>query len=99
MSKLPKFGKTTDQTVLDNNGSTLSKEITYKDGQAMKPIRKRYEYRVKVYTKQDELAEFLKYQDDTEGKMDPEFRREYSSLGKKEGFHYIVKCWSELGEV
>jgi len=92
-----RFGKQTETTTLDDDGSTVSVENNIIDYKTVRPIRKRYEYRVRVADKKEEMTEYLKFSDSlTKDRLDPEFRLEYTRHGNEHGYYYVIKCWSTL---
>lgn len=96
--KTPKFGTVVDTTQIDDHGSEVAVERTFKDGTVVPPIRRRYAIRVKVHNDQEELTEQLKFKDECKQghKYDIATRLDRSKVGDSQGFYYFVKCWTEL---
>lgn len=96
--KTPKYGTVVDTTQIDDNGSEMELERTFKDGVVVPPTRRRYAIRVKVHNDQEELTEHLKFKDEAKQgqKYDIATRLERSRVGDQQGFYYFVKCWTEL---
>lgn len=86
-----KFGAETTTTTLDDEGSTLSVKVSYKNGVLMPKIFKTYNVRVKVSNDQQQTEEMLRFAVETAGKLDPSFH-----IDKKDGSWYVIKCWTEL---
>lgn len=89
-----RFGKEEEVTVLDEHGSTLTIGNTvhdYKPGQTYK----KYQVRVKVQNQRQEFEEFMRFQTETEGKIDPSFHRKYNKVGDDKGYYYVIKKWTE----
>lgn len=95
MNKPPKFGKTIDETALDSEGSTLSIETNYQHGIPRMPRYRHYEYRIRVFNSQEEMAEYLKFCDEKRGKLKSSFDTEETKAGKQEGWYYAIKKWTE----
>lgn len=98
MSKI-QFGKISTTKV--EGGVTTHVEANIVDGKAVAPKRVRYEERIRVRNAKEEQEEYLRFSDFIHNSpnadlLSPEFRIEYSKLGQKEGYYYIVKCWSCL---
>lgn len=98
MSKI-QFGKI--KTTKVEGGLTTHIEANMVNGSTVAPKRVRYEERVRVSNAKEEHEEYLKFSDFVHSHSDadllsPEFRIEYSKQGQKEGYYYIVKCWSCL---
>ncbi len=91
------FGKEEIITQLDDEGSTVTEERHIVNFKTNYPVRKRYERKVRVKDKKEEMTEYLKFSDSLDGtKKDPSFRIESSKHGEENGYYYIVKCWTEL---
>lgn len=98
MSKI-QFGKI-KMTKIDGN-ITSHVETNMVNGAAVTPRRARYEERVRVHNAREEQEEYLRFSDFVHSHpnadlLSPEFRIEFSKQGQKEGYYYIVKCWSCL---
>ncbi len=93
------YGKETRVSIVDNNGSTVSKEVNYIKNQPNLPVRVTYDNRVKVSNQTQEFEEYKKFSDDIQRdpkKLDPRFSIERSSLGEKNGFYYVVASYTLL---
>lgn len=98
MSKI-QFGKISTTRVEGNLTSHV--ETNMVDGTAVAPKRVRYEERVRVKNAREEQEEYLRFSDfihrhPHSNLLTPEFRIEYSRSGQKDGYYYVVKCWSCL---
>ena len=91
-----KYGKIERETVMDQNGSTLTESGTMHDGNET-DTKTRFEIRIKVKNEKDVLTEFMKWRAETASMTKTEFRIEHTAIGNKEGFFYVVKCWQEMG--
>lgn len=91
------FGRQTEIITTDDNGSTVSKEATYVRGEVVNRVRVRVEEKVRVHSKKEELTEYLQFSDSlTSDRLDACFRIERSSTGTREGWYYVVKCYTYL---
>ena len=88
-----KYGAETTTTTLDDDGSTVSVKINYKDGVPMPETFKTYNIRVRVSSDQQQTEEMLRFAIESSGKLEPSFHIE-----RKENYPtwYIVKCYTEL---
>ena len=98
MSKI-QFGKISTTKV--EGGITSHVETNMVNGAVVSPKRVRYEERIRVHNAKAEQEEYLRFSDFVHNHpnadlLSPEFRIEYSKLGQKDGYYYIVKCWSCL---
>ena len=98
MSRI-QFGKI--KTTKVEGSLTSHIEANMVEGVAVTPKRVRYEERIRVRNAKEEQEEFLRFSDFVHSSpnadlLSPEFRIEYSKQGQKEGYYYIVKCWSCL---
>lgn len=88
-----KYGTEATTTTLDNEGSTLTVKINYKDGVQMPETFKTYSVRVRVSNEQQQTEEMLRFAIETAGKIDPSFhierKADYPSW-------FVIKCWTEL---
>ncbi len=90
-----RYGTERETTTIDQNGSTITKEVHFVDYQPTSPIRKYFAIREKVTSKKDELSEYLKFSDSLDDtKLDPEFKIDRPR--NVTGYYYVVKCWTEL---
>ena len=81
---------------MDVNGSEMIESATVHDGN-MTDVKTRFEIRIKVQSEKDVLTEFLKFRAETKDMTKAEFRIEHTAIGNKDGYFYIVKCWTEIG--
>jgi hypothetical protein len=90
-----KHGNQHEITILDDLGSNI-KETTaiydYKQGSKFR----RYEIRVRVNDKAEELKEYIDFQNISEGKLDPAFLIQKT---KPVGYYHILKCYTERVEL
>ncbi|MBR0403095.1 hypothetical protein IJI55_00885 [Candidatus Saccharibacteria bacterium] len=83
----------------DKNGNYNEIEQNIVEGIVNSPVSKTIEERVKVRNKQEELEEYQKFSDFVKNHPDivrPAFRLETSRTGKKEGYYFVVKCYTKL---
>lgn len=67
------------------------------NGKSIKPVRRHYEYRVKVKDKKEEMTEYLKFSDNlTPEKLDPGFRIETTAHGNDNGYYFVIKAYTTL---
>lgn len=96
MGKIPKFGKTTDTIVLDENGSTMKESTNYQKGLPIYPKRRDYEYRHRC--DKTDLATISKIAADLfsdESKLDAHIKFDKTTRdGKK--YYYVIECYSKL---
>lgn len=95
-----KFGKTYETIALDERGSFVTIENNFSKGFEVGNARKRFEHRVQVSNSKDEMMEYLSFSDGLKAnpdRLDGEFRIERNKRGDAEGYYYIVKCWTTLG--
>lgn len=87
------YGKRIETTQLDENGSFVTNETTVMD---FRPVdnRQRFEIRVRVANQQEELAEYLRFRDETKHMRNAEFRIEHTGKANEQGYYYIVKCYT-----
>jgi hypothetical protein len=91
------FGVEKETINLDDSGSTVTTERKIMNSTIVKPVRRYYEYRVKVKDKKEELTEYLKFSDSLDkNKLDPGFRIEHTKHGDDTGYYFVVKCYTTL---
>lgn len=86
-----KHGNQHDITVLDDLGSNIKETTTIYDYKAGSKFR-RYEIRVRVNDKAEELKEYIDFQKISEGKLDPVFIIQRPKLI---GYYHVLKCYTE----
>ena len=91
-----KYGRVERESVIDGVGSKLIQSATMHNGNET-DVKTRLEVRVRVESEKDVLTEFLRFRAETKNMTKAEFRIEHTAIGNKEGFFYIVKCWTEVG--
>ena len=84
-----KYGKVTQSTAIDSQGSVKSVTTNYRHGDVYSVIT-RYEVRVKVKDDNEELAEYVRFRKEKKNKS--EFRTEPNRSG--DGW-YVIKVWEE----
>lgn len=93
------FGKIVIQG-LDENGNYAETEQNIVDGMVNSPISQTIEERVKVADLKEEMEEYVKFSNfiHQEGKniIRPMFKIENSRNSRKNGYYYIVKCYTKL---
>ena len=91
-----RFGTEIRVDTLDDNGSTMSvSQPIYEFKAQYSLIRK--EIRIRVKSMQDELEQFLKFQQERSklpNMVDIEFRVENPERANSGGYYYIVKCFT-----
>lgn len=93
----PVFGKVKETIPLDDSGSTVTVERNMVKSEVVKPVRRYYEYRVRVTDRKEEMVEYLKFSDSlSEEKLDPGFRIERTKQGNLEGYYFVVKTYTVL---
>jgi hypothetical protein len=90
-----KYGKERMENVLDDNGSTMIIDANVRNKEYVKPIRKHYEWRERVKTKHEELAQVIKfYKDMQPHHKDVAIRIETSKTGQEKGYWDVVFCYT-----
>ncbi len=91
------YGTEEQTSILDSNGSTVDTIRNYKRGEVVKPIRRRFNIRQKVVTREDELKAYEEFSATLDAfKKDPEFKVDKGPLNKGEAFYYVIKCWTTV---
>lgn len=96
MSKDIKYGKVERESSIDGVGSKMIQSATLHNGNET-DVKTRFEMRVRVTNEKDVLEEFLRFRIETRDMTKAEFRIEHTAIGNKDGFFYVVKCWTEIG--
>lgn len=91
-----KYGKIERSSSIDGVGSLMIQSATLHNGNET-DVKTRFEVRVRVENEKDVLTEFLKFRAETKSMTKAEFRIEHTAIGNKDGFFYVVKCWTEVG--
>lgn len=91
-----KYGRIEREASIDGVGSKMIQSATLHDGHET-DVKTRFEIRVRVHNEKEVLTEFMKFRAETEHMTKAEFRIEHTAIGNKEGFFYVVKCWTETG--
>lgn len=91
-----KYGRVERTTKIDGIGSKMIQSATLHNGNET-DVKTRLEIRVRVESEKDVLTEFMKFRAETKNMTKAEFRIEHTAIGNKEGFFYVVKCWTEVG--
>ncbi len=92
------FGKVTTRS-FDKDGNYTELEENYVAGVVNSPVSRTIEERVKVHTIEDEVREYRKFSEFIKSSEDivrPAFRIETSRTGKREGYYYVIKCYTKL---
>lgn len=93
------FGTQETTKILDDNGSTVTDKVDYKDGVAKRPTRKLYKFRERVHTREEERKKYLEFSvelEDNSNMLDPSWNIERSAIGDKQGYYYVVKSYTLL---
>lgn len=90
------YGKVERESIIDGVGSKLIQSATMHNGKET-DVKTRLEVRVRVESEKDVLTEFLRFRAETKNMTKAAFRIEHTAIGNKEGFFYVVKCWTEVG--
>ena len=96
MSKDIKYGKVERESSIDGVGSKMIQSATLHNGNET-DVKTRFEMRVRVTNEKEVLEEFLRFRAETRDMTKAEFRIEHTAIGNKDGFFYVVKCWTEIG--
>lgn len=92
------YGKLTERVKVDSK-TDVEAEYVYREGEG-KLIRRRYERRIQVHDKRDEISEYLKFTDNIDKFRfeikDICFKIEYPKDANKNGDYYVIECWTEL---
>lgn len=91
-----KYGRVERTSKIDGVGSKMIQSATLHNGNET-DVKTRFEVRVRVESEKDVLTEFIKFRTETKNMTKAEFRIEHTAIGNKEGFFYVVKCWTEVG--
>lgn len=94
-----KFGTEEVTKIIDEQGSTETASINYREGIPNTPMRRRYMFRERVYTREEEeqmYKDFSKELANKPERMDAAFLIEKTIEGGKGGFYYVVKCYTLL---
>ena len=91
-----KYGRVERISKIDGIGSKMIQSATLHNGNET-DVKTRLEIRVRVESEKDVLTEFIKFRAETKNMTKAEFRIEHTAIGNKEGFFYVVKCWTEVG--
>lgn len=91
-----KYGKVERESKIDGVGSKMIQSATLHNGNET-DVKTRFEVRVRVESEKDVLTEFLRFRAETKDMTKAEFRVEHTAIGNKDGFFYIIKCWTEVG--
>lgn len=90
-----KYGAETEINEIDDLGSTLKVKTHYKEYKAVKK-EKRYDIRVKVNSRQQELAEYMRFSDeiaDNKERKDISFCIEYPKKDT-DGTYFVIKGYT-----
>lgn len=91
-----KYGRVERTSKIDGIGSKMIQSATLHNSHET-DVKTRFEMRVRVETEKDVLTEFIRFRAETKSMTKAEFRIEHTAIGNKEGFFYVVKCWTEVG--
>lgn len=93
------YGTVEKTSVIDDDGSTLTKVEDYNNGVLKVPQRHVYKMRVRVKNSIDEQKEYMlfsKQLETTPTMLDPVFSIEHSNHGNANGYYYAVKQFTTL---
>lgn len=93
------FGTIETTRLLDELGSVLITEINMHQGKPNKPLRHRLKYKKRVHNDKEEHEQFLRFSDEIlkdKKKKDPTIEVQRTDLGDKNGYYYIVTCYTIL---
>lgn len=94
------FGNHKHTEVTDDEGSTVTTDTDFTDSAPKsRLVRDEYKIRKRVYTTQDEREEYLAFSYEIEkdpSMFDTAFMIERSAAGNKNGYYYVVRCFSRL---
>lgn len=95
----PQWGSEELTKIMDDEGSTMTTSVDYKNGQPKVPMRRHYKIRLRVYSRQEErdkYHEFSKELEDNPHMLDAGWHIENSLDGKTGGYYYVIKSYTEL---
>lgn len=102
MNQIPKilYGTEEVTSILDENGSTATASIDYKNGKPKLPVRRHYKIRERVHSLAEEQAKYLEFSEELAGNtlmLDPIWLpKERSKDGDANGYYYVVKGYTLL---
>lgn len=87
------YGKVTTEVAIDDEGSINNIEQTVVNGQ-LKSIFDHYEVRVRVTSFEQEIEEYIEFRKFTAELPNCQFKIEHTATAQKQGFYYVVKCFT-----
>lgn len=93
------YGTLETTHILDNNGSTVTKEVNYVKSETNKPVRNKYRIKKRVHNQREEHEAYIEFSNDIsrdKSKLDPAFQIERTKLGNDNGYYYVVLCYTQL---
>ena len=93
------FGTEEITTTIDDNGSSVTIKRNYVRGDIVRPVRHQYAIKKRVKNQAEEHAAYLEFSDmiaSDPNKLDPQFKLEFSKLGKENGYYNVVVCYTQL---
>lgn len=97
--KIP-FGSEEVTSILDDEGSTATASIDYKNGRPKMPVRRHYKIRERVYSHKEEQEKYLEFSTELANSpmmLDPVWHpKERSKDGDANGYYYVVKGYTLL---
>jgi len=93
------YGSSEKTEILDDNGSTEATITQFYDGKQSRPVRHRYRIKRKVTSHLEEeevFKEFMRERLTDKTILDPAIEFEYSPKGVKEGYYFVIKCYTKL---
>ncbi len=84
---------------LDKDGNFNEIEENIVEKMVNFPISRTVEIRVKVRSHEEELAEYEKFSEEVRNNPDivrPSFKLETSRTGNREGYYFVIKCYTKL---
>lgn len=93
------YGSETVTELMDEEGSTMTTTTDYKAGQPKSPKRRKITARVRVFGRDAEREKYLEFSKELEDNptwLDPNWSIERSLDGEKNGYYYVIKCYTLL---
>lgn len=93
------FGTVEETEFMDEEGSTMTTIVDYKEGKPKPLKRLKIKKRQRVHSRAEErelYLEFSKQLEEDSSLLDPSWTIEHSVDGDKHGYYYAVKCYTLL---
>lgn len=93
------YGEIIRTKVIDEDGSTSTLHVKKNAGETISPVRTKYVIRVKVKNLESEQEIYKRFSDELsmdDAMLDPSFRIERGPVGKRAGYYYVIKEFTQL---